>query len=71
MNNYLLPICYPNEYPVIISVMANSYENAKDKFMSKITSHVKWDVDLDWDDFLDYASDRDCYIGDIYDQDSF
>lgn len=71
MNTYLLPICYPEKFPEIITVCAASYNDAKDKFIHKICSKLKIDDYFEWDEFLDDMSQSDCYIGEIYDKDQF
>lgn len=72
MNTYLLPICYPELMPEIITVIANSLDSAEDKFMEHITRRLDTDETWnDWEQFIDDMLHRDCYIGEIYDKDQF
>lgn len=72
MNTYLLPICYPEILPEIITVVARDFAQAQEKFMSKIARQLRWDDYPDeWKPFKDEALDQDCLIGDVYDKDQF
>lgn len=72
MNTYLLPICYPDILPVIITVVAPSLGDAQDKFMNKVCNHLDIDnVYDDWTSFVHDMCDHDCYVGEIYDKDQF
>lgn len=72
MNTYLLPICYPEELPKIITVISKEFEQAEDKFMDIICNHL--DVDnnfISWSDFVSEMCEQDCLVGEIYDIDQF
>ena len=72
MNTYLLPICYPELLPEIITVVAQNYAQAQDKLMSKIARQIPWeDYPDDWEQFKKEALEQDCLIGDFYDKDQF
>ena len=71
MNTYLLPICYPDILPEIITVTARTYNDAQEKFMHKVCSYLKEDDYFDWKEFKDAMCEKDCLIGEIYDKDQF
>ena len=71
MNTYLLPVVDDEYIPFIIKVVANSYNDAKDKFIKKFYEDYEWDYADDWDDLLKQAEERDWGIGEISDKDDF
>lgn len=72
MNTYLLPVVDDEHYPFIIKVVARSYHEAQDKFMKFFYDHYDWELLVDWDDFLQYASgEKNWGIGEISDKDDF
>ena len=70
MNIYLLPICYPDELPIILKKAATSYDDAKDRFAKSIIEIMDWDLDMDLDELREYAQSRDCFIGEVNDIDN-
>lgn len=65
MSKYLLAICYPDEFPGIISTAARSMEEAETRFMHSISEDFNLDVSSDWDEFVDRAASADILIGEI------
>jgi hypothetical protein len=54
-----------------MKVVANGYNDAKDKFIKKFYEDYEWDYADDWDDLLKQAEGRDWGIGEISDKDDF
>jgi len=71
MNTYLLPVVDDDYNPFIMKVIANGYNEAKDKFIKKFYEDFEWDYSNDWDDLIKQAIDRDWNIGEISDKDDF
>ena len=72
MNTYLLPYFVDGDV-LIERVKAKDYNNAKEKFMEFFDDEfMLYDREIyDWDSMLNWMSDNDIFVGDIYDLEEF
>jgi hypothetical protein len=71
MNTYLIPVVKGAGTPYIIKIVAKGYKEAQDKLMKKFYDDEDFELFTDWDEFLDYACEKDWGIGEISDKDDF
>ena len=71
MNIYLLPVCYPDEFPIILKKAATSFQDAQDRFAKSIIEAMDWDLDMSLNELREYAEKKGCLIGEISDIEDF
>ena len=65
MSKYLLPVCFPEDYPIIMKMDARTIEEAAIRFINAITFEYDLDISADWDEFLEIAYNANILIGEI------
>ncbi len=65
MSKYLLPICFPEDCPIIMRMDARTMEEAETRFINAITFEYDLDTPADWDEFLEIACNANILVGDI------
>lgn len=70
MSKYLIPVLTDDDL-FIESTSAKSICDAETKFINKFTRDWNLDVPADWEEFCEFASVKNCYVGEIIDIEEF